>query len=258
MAYKPKPKAKAKPGITNVGGGYKPNPTVAPVKPAYGTYDPTLDQQERAAGRGLGDLVADIGTANRRATTDLTLGTQNIDRTAGRSLADLLNARTRGLQDYTTNTTDRSRQYGVLAGQQGERMAAAGILGGAIEQARQKRTANQALEQGQADQQYSRFLTDSTTGQTRLAEDQSLGIADLNLGFQRGWQDRNEVQLPRAQRENTFFGQDINELRVDQAKQAGMLPDTPLPTVTPKKRKTYVGIRRSGGRPSAAAVRRLL
>lgn len=212
----------------------KPKPTNT-TRPAYGTYDPGLDQQDRATQRGLGDLIADIGTANRRSTTDLTLGTQNVQRTTGRSLADLLTARTRAAENYGLDKTERGRQYGILAGQQSERMAAANVLGGAVEQARQKRAANQAREQGAADTDYNRFTTDSGLAEGRLGEDRDLALADLNLGFERGWQDRNETQLPRAQREAGIFSQDVNELRIDQAKQAGLLPPD---FAKPKKKRS--------------------
>lgn len=233
------------PGITKLPGVHAPK---GPSKPAYGTYDPALDQEERASNRGLGDLIADIGTANSRSRSDLELGKQQIERQSGRSLADLLTSRSRGTQDYTADKGERTRQYGVLAGQQAERAASANVLGGAIAQAAAKRAANQGREQGVADTNYNRFLDDSTLAESRLGEDKTLSLADLNLNFERGWQDRNEVQLPRAQREADFFGQDVNELRIDQAKQQGMLPPPPDPyAFRPLKPRGRTARRRGGG-----------
>lgn len=260
MAKRKKKKGQARQISTQFGPGSAGLPGVTkpkrPSKPAYGTYDPALDQQERASQRGLGDLVQDVGTANRRSTTDLQLGTQQIERQSGRSLADLLTARKNSQQDYTNARAERTRQYGILGGQQAEKAASAGVLGGAIAQAAEKRAANQGREQQADRNNLERFLKDSSLAQTRLGEDKALQLGDLNLNFERGWQDRNEVQVPRAQREADFYSQDVNELRIDQAKQAGLLPGfNPYPATAVRKPKQTRTAKRGAGRYGAGKRR---
>jgi hypothetical protein len=211
------------------------------TRPAYGTYDPILDQQERSANRGLGYLTQDTQKTLERATTDYGLGQGQINENADRSLADLLKSRERGTQDYGQQTADLGQNYGRLANTQKQQANAAGVLGGAIEQARQKRATNQAHDQSGIDQNYNRFLEDSRTSEGRVGADRTSQLGQLLLGYQRTGEDA-QSGLTRAQAENVFYGQDINELRVDQAKQAGLLPTSKSsgsqhPSVVPPKPK---------------------
>lgn len=241
------------------------NQAAAAKQPPYGTYDPSLDQQLRAAGRGLGDLINTARQTNSRNTQDLNIGLSNITNAQGTgaydtSLADLLTARQRGQQDYQTATQDRQRQYGILANHQAEQAAAAGVLGGAIQQAAQKRAANQDREQGLADQAYQRFVTDSNTDQTRLGNTRDQGEAALRLTAQRQFEDLYDPETGKvtlAQRELPIFAQDTNELRIAQAKQAGLLP--PVPTIrkipVPKARRGRGRARNVGGNRSQGTGR---
>lgn len=200
----------------------KPRNTV-PMLPPYGSYDPALDQQERSATRGLGYLIDDIRLANERGLEDLDIGEKGIERGRGRSLADLMTARTRAQQDARTQTEGLQRDYTRLGNSQQQAAAASGNLGGAIAQARRKRAANQAVDQSSIDTNLSRFLADNTLSTGRLNEDADIGLEGLHLDFNRGFDDRR-IQGTRATDENRIFGLDINETRIDQAKQAGLLP----------------------------------
>src|SRR3954466_9226666 len=71
-----------------VNRGFK--PFVPPTKPPPGWYDPSLDAQQRAAQRGLGDLEQDTEKSQTRATSDFNLGNQRIDQSFGRTFSDRL------------------------------------------------------------------------------------------------------------------------------------------------------------------------
>lgn len=225
----------------------KPRKPPKKVRPAYGTYDPILDQQERSATRGLGYLTQDTEKGLERATVDFGIGQGQIQQGEKRSLGDLLTARSRATEDYGTQTKDLGRNYSRLGNTQRQQAQAAGVLGGAIEQSRLKRQVNQAHDQSGIDQNYNRFLTDSTQTEGRIKEDTQSQLGQLLLGYQRTGEDA-ESGLTRAQAENVFYGQDINELRVDQAKMAGLLPP-PDPKPKPKKKKKRRPVISDGGSP---------
>ena len=186
-------------------------PFVAPTRPPPGTFDPALDQQERAAGRGLSDLMMDVERDTARSDNDFTTATGNVERQRGEGLADLMLSRSRGIQDF-------DRRYSRLAGAQTEAINAAGALGGgALAQAMKKRAANRAYDE-------SRFLADNEQARTRLGEAATRDLGALGLSHQRAGEDRT-TGLTRAQREGTFLGQDINESRMFQAKAAGWIPE---------------------------------
>ena len=292
------------------GGLPAPYAPPGPTKPAYGSYDPALDQGERAANRGLIDLLADISTGNERALSDYGLNREDIqlqldrnlqdtglargdyERDYGRgitdlrtnrsragedfqgSLGDLLKSRERGGEDYRTAMAGLDRSYERLGSSQTQAQGKAGVSsGGALAQAMAKRQANQALDrepvdtnyrrfnedsargEGQLRQNFDRFNQDSALQEGRMGEDRGVAMSRFDLGdtraradtgrafgglglnLQRGFEDRT-VQGTRAERENVFYGQDVNETRIDQAKQAGML-QPPAPWA-PRKPK-YIG-----------------
>ncbi len=185
--------------LKNFKGGFPVQPAKLPdpTQPDYGTYDPTLDQQERSASRGLADLLADLSKQGERGLADYGLSREDIARaqaqsqedlaaqrsdyarSTGRSLADLLTARGRGQEDYSTSVqgVDRSqargsedygtaneargRNYQSLGNRQTQGAAKAGVAtGGALAQALAKRDANRAIEQKAADTQFGRFNED--------------------------------------------------------------------------------------------------
>jgi hypothetical protein len=219
-----------------------------------GLYDPSLDYQQQAASRGVQDLSADTTLGNARLQDDYNLGLgQNtedtqygqgqLDTSHTRTLADIAQARGRANEDYGLATAALTRRYGILGGQQGEAANAAGVgEGGALIQAQQKRTANQAIDQAPIDLGHNRTLADLATQEGRTNEDYATQTAresqlsgraagGLGLTYERGTQDANRT-LARARRENTFYGQGIQQQKIFQATQAGWHPPAP-----PKKKK---------------------
>ncbi len=222
------------------------------TKPAYGTYDPSLDQQERAASRGLGYLLADTQKAGERATVDYGIARGDIETQTGRSLADLLRNRAQAGEDYRKQLSDLSQSYKRLANNQAQRAAAAGVQGGAAAQAAQKRAANETADRAPIDTNYARNMDASRTAEARLGEDRESALGKLLVDYSRGSEDRTS-ELEKAQAENRFYGLDINELRVDQAKQMNALPVTRAdevvdPVTGRKKKRVQVG--RRVGSPS--------
>jgi hypothetical protein len=223
--------------------------TTVPIAPPPGSYDPNLDAAARASKRGLGYVRDDTTTQRVRNTTDLATALQQIGTQRGynqedygtatgaentgydRSLADLLQGRTREGEDYQTNLQNLSRQYQQLGDVQAQAANKAGVLsGGASAQAARKRTANQAIDKAPIDTAHQRFLADSTTDQTRLGEDHQTRLGGLltqfkrsgdaldfqqgqtGLTYQRAGEDLT-TQLGRAKDENTFFQQDTAAAR---------------------------------------------
>lgn len=237
-----------------------PGASFGPIKPApkrkapqlvvpAGMYDPSLDYSLGAAKRGLGDLSADTTLGNARLQDDYNLGLQQntedtgyqqgqLDTGHNRTLADIALARGRAGEDYGNATQALTRRYGILAGQQGEAMNAAGLgEGGAAAQAAAKRKTNQAIDQAPIDLGYNRTLADMGTQEQRSNEDYGTQTARLNtlssrtagqlgLNYQRQTTDAN-TGLARARRENTYYGQGIQQQKIFQATQAGWTPPAP-------------------------------
>lgn len=213
-----------------------PKPTIAP---APGTYDPSLDAALRAAQRGLGDLTLDTEKAGERADSQRILDSGSVQRTSGRSLADLLRERGRATQDFSTQRDDTRRGYRQLGGRQAEAAASQGVAsGGSLRAALAARSENQGRDIGRIDQSEGRFLEDSRLAEGRLTEDRDLALAEIERAFGYGSVDRQEG-LARALRELGFFETDTAEQRAFQASQAGLLPE--LGTSSKPKKKSGGG-----------------
>jgi hypothetical protein len=195
-------------------------PYVAPDPPA-GSYDPAIDAQVSAAGRGLQDLTQDIGTQNLRDTVDYGLGRDSIQRQYdrgnqdlgaqrsqyetgygrsvadenlgyGRTSTDLQTAASRGGEDYNRNVQMLTRQYSQIGDSQRQQQSRAGVLrGGAMLQAAAKRTANQATDRQPLDTSYGRFTADNQQAQTRLGADHTTTLGQLDLQGRRMGEDRD-------------------------------------------------------------------
>jgi hypothetical protein len=263
-------------------------PFKAPVNPPPGTYDPAIDAQVRAAQRGYGDLGQDYTVGKTRAQDDYLTATQNdqtdyqnalgdLTQTHDRSLSDLLLGRTRGTEDYNASVANLDRSYLRLGDQQTQAANAAGVIGGgALAQALQKRTANEAIDRAPIDTNYNRFLGDSqtqegrinqdfTTGSSRLQDElnRQLGALSLNLDRTYGDQGDQTVALARAGRENTAFGIDATASRWGQAAGTGYTaPEKPANEHTdPRTGQTFRLVRTPAGQlvrmlPSGQTVRR--
>jgi hypothetical protein len=197
-----------------------------------------------------------IGTQQARDVTDYAAQQEQIGRQAGynredlsrqlsRGQADLGLARGRGTEDYNRNVAMLTRQYGQLGRNQLQATNQAGVIsGGALLQSAAKRSANQAIEREPMDTNYQRFLADNTQAGQRMQEDYntqsargadaaSLQLGQLGLDYAppdannplggRRFQDRT-TQLTQAQREQAFFGQDVNAMKAFQASGSGWDP----------------------------------
>lgn len=199
--------------VASVPGRQAPRGT-APTSPPPGSYDPAIDAQVGAAGRGLADLLSDYvrdwgepGTAlagrqgqdyrlsqselGRRLAeglADLNLGSdralEDLRLGSGRSLNDLMRDRTRGGEDYGESIAALGRRYQRLGDAQRQGTIAKGVQrGGALAQALQKRAANQAIDRKPIDTGFQRFSADSSTAEQRLIENR--GLAERRIGENR-------------------------------------------------------------------------
>lgn len=187
-------------------------PTVLPTRPPPGTYDPALDAQERASGRGLAQLREDYdpltGRLSKRLQDDYLLEIGDVDRESGRTLADALrrqqrqaqefaNARadldlsyTRGSEDYNRALGDLTRNFQRLGSAQTQAARRAGVArGGTLAQALARRTENQGYARQPLDVNYQRMGEDRQTQLARLAEQQRQAQEDYELGTGRVGED---------------------------------------------------------------------
>jgi hypothetical protein len=196
-----------------------------PSSPPPGSYDPAIDAQVGQAARGLGDLLSDYlrdygepGTAlGGRSGEDYTVGKAAIQQGLDRALADLLQGRQRGAEDYGQSVTGLQRGFAQLGAQQTQAARAAGVArGGALAQALAKRSANEQIARQPLDTNFARFNADSATAEGRVREGAALDFSALDRGLLRGAEDAS-TGLARAQRENAQFGVDASALRFYQA-----------------------------------------
>ena len=225
-------------------------PFVAQTNPPPGTYDPSLDAQLAATQRGYGDLQTDTGIQNQRAQDDFNLQSGHLADLLQQHLADLSTGRDRAHQSYLDATAGIQRDFTNLASaQQGQAAAAGGFgAGGALQQALQKRMANQALAQAPVDRAEQNNVTDYNTAVTRANQGENFDIGQLGLQLSRGNEDRAN-QLQRAGRETTQMGVDVGSQRWYQAGAMGYDPgQKPANEHTdPKTGQTYRLIRTKRG-----------
>jgi hypothetical protein len=264
-------------------------PAGQPIVP-IGTYDPGLDATLGQQTRGLEDLVGlapnadtgtyggttgrDIGRLGRDLTRgagyydeDLATGTDRVNTGAQRSLDDLLKTRKRGDEDYKTNLSDLQRNYDILGTNQNANIRKAGVAsGGAIQQAMDKRAANQAHDKAPIDLAYNRALDDSQTIERRLGDDKKYdlaqlqtthdrGVGELGISTQRQIGDLGDTARI-AIREGIYGGADIQAAKEAQFRQ--LYPGAKLPTTaartTPIK-STPQQQQQAAQQSQAAAVR---
>ncbi len=226
--------------------GQDPGPATAPAPPP-GTYDPGIDYNAGASERGYQNTFDDAATLFERGREDYNLGVGDLDRSRGRSLADLLTGQFREQQDYETGIAENQRQFGILGRQQNERAAQQGIQSqGILGQAARVRMDNQNREHGRIDQQHLRNIDDTNTARTRVGEDYSTARQRLDLGFGRefggfrGNQFNSPLtgqpmvgslltQLTRAGTENNAFQTYSAGQRASQAAQNGYVSPSLMP-----------------------------
>lgn len=191
-------------GVSNVPRGLLPE---QPFRAPLGSYDPGLDAAERASGRGLIQLITDLGDARDRAAAQYGWGQEDITRGRDEALGDLDSrnqrfgrdlgtARQRGGEDYTTGKTRLSedfqsslaslaRNYQRLGNSQRQGATAAGVqAGGALRQAARKRAENQAWDRKPIDTGFARGNQDLDTGWNRQQQDWNTRESDWNTDYQ--------------------------------------------------------------------------
>ncbi len=207
----------------------------------------------RQRDEGLADLLQGRGRFERDLGTARTRGVADFEQSKGRLLGDYTQSTARAGEDYGRNIGELDRGYGRLRDQQGQAAQQAGAAsGGALAQAVRKRTENQAWDRApidtnfkrgnqDRDENYKRQTDDVNEGmrrqgadwdtqewdrradwsqqQQRLGDDTDRGLGRLAQQTSDRWDDRNKVQVPRAQRENQFFGQDTQEARIGSVRQ---------------------------------------
>lgn len=220
----------ARPGLPKLGstpqsmaatGLPKFTPFVAPDRPPAGFYDPAIDATVNASQRGFGDLQDQTAQDRLYLGTDTQQESDSIDRSSGRSLADLVQSRTRAGQDFASTTAERQRQYTNLGSSQAGAAQQQGVQsGGTLRAALEARQANQGREQGVAQQGLDRFNVDNSTSQTRVGQDTTLAHEDLTKRSQRAG-GALDVRETIAGRENTQVGVDAAGARGFSAGQLG-------------------------------------
>lgn len=207
---------------------------IAPTAPPPGSYDPALDASYDSAARGYRYGIDDTATADLRGTEDYGFNRDSITRQRDQTLADLLAGHTREGQDYQTATGNLQRTYSNLGDSQSQNAQEAGVAGGgALMQALQKRTANQALDQAPIDTAHQRSLENYNTAVQRTTSGADLDLGRLallaapadanNPTGGRDWQDRH-TGLARQGEELSNFGLDTNASRWYQATANGYAP----------------------------------
>jgi hypothetical protein len=168
-----------------------------------------------------------------RAQDDFALGTGHLQDLLQQHLADLSTGRDRSHQGFVDATDALGRRYANLGVSQAQASVAhsGGATSGALQQALEKRMANQGLEQRPLDQQEAYNAADYNTNVGRAQSGYQFDVGQLGLGLSRGNEDRTNT-LARAGRENTQFGLDTAEQRWYQATQAGYDPPQPGKVVT--------------------------
>jgi hypothetical protein len=146
--------------------------TGAPIVPT-GTYDPGLDATSGQVTRGLRNLVGEAAEAAKGdygGTTGRDIGRTSRDliQQTGYLDTDFETNKARTGEDFNTAIANLQRNYKNLGDTQNAGIRKAGVAGGgAIQQAMDKRTANQALDKAPIDTAYKRATDDLETGHTR-------------------------------------------------------------------------------------------
>jgi hypothetical protein len=202
-------------------------PFKQPTAPPPNYYDPALDAQGRASGRGLQQLLDDLKTAGDRAGTQLGLDQGALATSKARELSDFTTRSTQAGQDHTTNLASILRNYTRLGTQQASAGTAAGMTGGGgfFAAAKAARDANQGLDTSAENTAYGRLVNSLNDTHKRFGEDASTQADAIQRGYDYGVQDRG-TQGGRARIENQFFQGDINDQRVYQGTQNGYIAPT--------------------------------
>lgn len=260
IGYNPRKRHARRPGVPSpkpiVVGGYTQPPAL--------TYDPAIEAERRAAGRGLEDIEVDLAAKEHFATRDLSQALRDIRTRTSRSRNDLNRSFARGQrrigeqgddvrlkanranQDFDTQIATIGRQFAQLGQRQRESNNAAGVLGGGTEAAAQvARARNQGLAEAPIQTARERVGGDLATALRRLgtAGDELLLDRDRELAELHSDRDRErrlagrefgremfgmEHELERARREKTFTDADsvLQEIYQARANRPGAFSKT--------------------------------
>jgi hypothetical protein len=148
------------------------NKTGVPIVPTN-TYDPGLDATSGQVTRGLQNLVglapnADTGDYGGTTGRDVGRTSRDLIEQTGYLDTDFETNKARTGEDFNAAIATLQRNYKNLGDTQNAGIRKAGVAGGgAIQQAMDKRTANQALDKAPIDTAYKRATDDLETGHTR-------------------------------------------------------------------------------------------
>lgn len=196
-------------------------------------YTAGVGQSDTRRGWSLGDLL----TGKDRTQADLTTGRD-------RGKMDLATALSRSQEDTGRLSADLARGFQELGSQQTAKASSGAFVDtGSIQAAGATRGENQTREQGVINQGQKRFEDDNKqsgsrldedfgTGMSRSNEDYNTGVgrtntqfdwekAGLGTDYQYGVDDR-ATSLSRSLAEDTFFGQDTDAAKMQQATSSGL------------------------------------
>lgn len=158
--------------------------TSAPLPPPpVGTYDPSIDYNAGASQRGYDQTAGDAQTTAEQGQQDYGLGLGDLTTGRDRKLADLLTSRTRLGEDFTRQSGDITRNYGILSSQQAEGAAQRGVTSqGLIGKSNQIRGANESRDQSLLKTNADRQTADIDLATGRTGEDFTRGKLGLDLG----------------------------------------------------------------------------
>jgi hypothetical protein len=234
-----------------------------PWAPPPGTYDPSLDFQDRAAQTGYDQNIEDIKTGRSREGSQYGIDVEELGRQKGYAqqdfgtrLSDLLKQRQYGQQDYQTNTDAINRNYQRLQGTQNAAARQAGQFGGGVAAASAaKRKENQGLEQKQLDTGFNRFMEGSKTAEVALNTERTRALGGpgdagsfqrqldaLNLGHLYTGQDYT-TQEERLGTGLQDYLQASAATKQAQYKQATGQPIKPTPSYTSKAGTSKKGVK---------------
>jgi hypothetical protein len=241
----------------------KKNVKKATIKKAPpGTYDPALDYQQRAAQRGLRDLIGAEGDYTRRgqyALEDLTIGGEDIARQRremgedyGVNVADVEQGYRRTMEDLLSQEQGVIRDYQRLGNRQAQNFRASGLAGGAVQQAQQKRATNQAIDiapinvsRTRAGENRQASLDDLLRQYTRGGETLDRGVGELGRGYARETTDL-DILGRRAQRETGIQSRELGQTRMQQYLQGGGQRQVKFNLNKPKQKAKYQRFRKLG------------
>ena len=177
-------------------------------------FDRTLSRGYEDFDRVLGRGNEDFSTREQRSRQDFGFQRQDINRSSGRALADILTGRTRNEEDFQRSSAGLARSYQRLGNQQRQVAGARGVRrGGTLAAALAKRQENEAWDRQPLETARSRYMQDSTQAETRLGEDQRTSLERLGVAETRETEDitRGRTRLGEdVTTGRTRLGQDVS------------------------------------------------